>query len=123
MGANVRALLVESVIVKRQVRGHTDARVDLVDEIARCISHGMVDVHSVVVEEFGQSVLEHVEARKIWLQLGHKYIRSLGVLGGQVVGPAVAGPHEGKAVPVEAVSRSAILDVRTSPVTDGDAIL
>ena len=55
--------------------------------------------------------------------LGDKDIDAFGILGRQVVRPAVAGPHERKAVPVQTVGRSAVLDVRAPPMADRDAVL
>ena len=63
-----------------------------------------------------------MRARSGW-SLGDKDVDALGVLGRQVVGPAVASPHERKAVPVQTVGRSAVLDVRAPPVADRDAVL
>ena len=94
MSANIRALFVERIIVEVEVRDHAAARVDLIDEVARSVTQRMVDVDGVVEEDFGQPILEQVDVCQIRLQLGDKDIYALGVLGCQLVGPAVAGPHE-----------------------------
>src|SRR5208337_2211257 len=83
----------------------------------------MVDVHGVVEEEFGQSVLEQVDARQIRLKLGDKHIYALGILRREVVGPPVTSPYERKTVPVQAVSRGAVFYVRAPPVAYRYAIL
>jgi len=111
VGANVGAGLVERVIVERKVCGHAAARVNLLDEIPGRIIQRMVDIHGVVEEEFGQSVLEQIDASQIGLEFGDKNIDALGVLFRQFVRAAVAGPHERKAVPVQTVGRGAVLYV------------
>src|SRR5208282_6050865 len=123
MGANAGADLVEIVIVELEVGKHRAARVDLLKEVARCVRNRMVDVYRVVVEDFRQSVLVLVDAGQIRLRLGDKDIDALGVFGCQFVGPAVTGPHERKAIPVQTISRGAILGVRAPPVADCDAVL
>ena len=122
VGADVGAGLVQRVIVERQVRDHPAARVDLLHQVARRVIHRVVDVDGVVEQEFGQSVLVQVQAGQVGLAFRDENVGAGGVLGGQFVRSAVAGPHERQAVPVQPVGRGAVLGVRAPPVPDGDAV-
>ena len=57
--------------------------------------------------------LERLQRRSIELAFGDEDVGAGGVLGGLLVGPAVAGPHEGEVVllPIESVRRGAVLDM------------
>ena len=55
--------------------------------------------------------------------LGHEHVHALGQFQREFVRPPVAGPDERQPLPVEPVGRGTVLDVRPSPVADGDAVL
>src|SRR5208283_61548 len=55
--------------------------------------------------------------------LGDVNVRALRVLDVEIARPAVAGPHEGEAVPIEAIARRTVLGVRALPVDNAHAVL
>ena len=67
--------------------------------------------------------LHSLDVHRVGLQLRDEDVHALGELCGVGVRPAIAGPDERQAVPVETIGRRAVFAVRATPVTDDDTVL
>src|SRR5208283_4908147 len=91
--------------------------------IARCVRWRVVRVECVTCEEWRHALHTGADLAEFGLRLGDVNVHALSIFDVEVARPAVAGPDEGQAVPIEAIARCTVLGMRPLPVDHAHAVL